>query len=295
MVRKLLPAALIVSILTSCVLGIMLLSQRPENRLIEELDTASRNTQLKSVVESGIITSEFYTEGRVVSNNPEHYLDTITLEFKRQSDRDGFKMYKELTADVNKGEKLYSFRGKENVALNNCRLVDVQIARDMATIVLLNYDQLYIETAVGLDKLEYLNLYTMVSLHSRAYDAVISDGSIINIGYEVENGQIPVIIKTKERMLPGTEVKVIFSATRNVPSLYVLKEMLKQDSDGYYLEIFKGDGTRERASVEIGDYFTTYQGDTPTEFVEILCGVSEGVTVITDVIQVVNAQREVTD
>lgn len=286
MARKILPAALILSILTSCVLGILLLSQRPEDQITGGADAPSRSTQLKATVESGVITSEFYTEGRVVSNSPEYYIETIAVEFTRQSDRDGFKMYKEKTAEINQGERLYSFRGKDYNALCNCRLVDVQISKDMAIIDLLNYEKLFIETAVGLEKLEHLDLHSEVSIRSHTSTVAAYEGSIINIGYEVDNGLIPVMIRTSERMLPGTEVKITFTTTRDIVSLYILKQMLKQDSDGYYLEILKENGERERANVEIGEFFLSYQGDTPTEFVEILSGVSEGSTIITDILQV---------
>ncbi len=286
MARKILPAALILSILTSCVLGILLLSQRPEDQITGGADAPSRSTQLKATVESGVITSEFYTEGRVVSNSPEYYIETIAVEFTRQSDRDGFKMYKEKTAEINQGERLYSFRGKDYNALCNCRLVDVQISKDMAIIDLLNYEKLFIETAVGLEKLEHLDLHSEVSIRSHTSTVAAYEGSIINIGYEVDNGLIPVMIRTSERMLPGTEVKITFTTTRDIASLYILKQMLKQDSDGYYLEILKENGERERANVEIGEFFLSYQGDTPTEFVEILSGVSEGSTIITDILQV---------
>ncbi len=286
MTRKILPAALILSLLTSCVLGILLLFQRPEAQITGGTEAQSRSTQLKATIESGVITSEFYTEGRVVNNSPEYYIETIAVEFTRQSDRDGFKMHKEKTAEINQGQRLYSFRGKDYNAFCNCRVVDVQISKDRAIINLLNYEKLFIETAVGLDKLEYLELHSEVSIRSHTGTDSAFEGSIFNIGYEVENGLIPVMIRTSERLLPGTEVKITFTTTRDIASLYTLKQMLKQDSDGYYLEILKENGERERANVVIGEFFLSYQGDIPTEFVEILSGISEGKTIITDILQV---------
>lgn len=277
------------SILTISILGsiLFLLPKDKMDPRQEQIDEKKYTDTLTTTVESGEITSTLKCNGSVLKDETSSYIETITVEFSSKKQQESFHLSIKAGDDIQPGDTIYSIANKKFKSKINGKFTDIQIEDLTATLHFLNFNKLLIETTIPLDKANLVKLDSKVELQIRYNEKKTSDsfeGSVTHIGYEVTDYTIPVRIKTNEQLLPGTQLDVSFSITKNYSSLYILKQMLQKDENGYFVEKLNPDGTRERKSVEIGDSFQAYNNNKSIDYVEIKKGLAEGEKIIVDII-----------
>ncbi len=226
---------------------------------------------------SGEITHYYNTTGQVISGMSELYVEEIMLEGVTD---DNLTLYKSKGDEISSGEALYSFKQKDVTVDFDGKLLDISYEADSensssslsnVTITVLNYDKLYIVAYIDEDKYEKIDYNTQVTVTcgTKEYEA-----SVKNIGYEIENNQFSVEINMPTQILPGTEVSLSFVLEVEEKGLYVPKDALYNDGEGYYAYVQNGDST-EYAEITTGEEFTVEEDGTTFEYVEILSGISE--------------------
>ena len=88
--RKLLPFVCIVLLLTSCIFGVLyFLSSEDKPAIVEE--PINKTVELRSSVETGIITSTLAADGNVIGDSPDIYMESISVDFVYNSDKSSFE------------------------------------------------------------------------------------------------------------------------------------------------------------------------------------------------------------
>lgn len=250
------------------------------------LEFQQSTTPLRSSVESGIITSTLTSEGNVIADAPDVYIENIFVDFGHKYNAKYFSTPHQIGVILKKGDLLYTFKGKEVKTAYDCKIVDMVIDDYSANFSLLIYDKLFIVTSVDYDKLNYLDFNTKTELTLNIQgEKERYTGKIINFGYEVKNGKVEVRIHCDEKLLPGTPLNVSFEIVHQTESLYILKQMLLMDGDTYYVEVEDGNGQRTRKEVEIGEFFDNYDNEHKVEYVEIKSGLELGERLIIDIVE----------
>lgn len=281
---------IIFSFFAASVGGIIFFSNNSSANNYKEIQRTT--TTLRATVESAVIKSQF-TSTDITSND---YIEEMTIAFNSKKQGQTFQLKSKIGQELYKGNVVYSYLKKNFHMSFNGRLVEHNINDNYARLIFLNFEKQYIESQVDVEKLTLLKAGDEVSLQVVYSDTAMSDcfkGTISLLGYTVnDNRKVPVRITTDRRLLPGTVIRTTYTVTKKAPSLYILKQLLQQDSDGkYYLEIEKSDYSREKREVEIGETFTSYNNNTQTEYIEILSGVSEKEKAIIDIIELDGENR----
>lgn len=275
--RKWLPFICIVLLITTAVFGILYFSafKSGDNTVAEA--SSQEEITLRSSVYTGTIESTIVSEGKVLGDSPDVYIESVDVELPNKADVKKLEVKHKNGDILKKGDVLYTYGSEVYKVNNKCKIVDIEYEEKSVHFSLLNFDKLYIIAPVDINKLNMLSLDTKATytIDIDGEDEVY-DADIFNFGYEVNDNKVDVFLNTKQELLPGTDIKVTFSFTKETESLYILKQMLMMDGDQYYVFVENEDGTSERRNVEIGEFFEEYNDGEKVEFVEVLDGVKLG-------------------
>lgn len=288
---KVIFLVLIISILSVCIYGIFYFNHQSgiNNSVEENFDPASNTTPLRADVYSGTIENILTTGGTVLSDSPDVFLDSIVIKWDKV---ENLELKVSLGDELDRKQELYIYKNKTFYATSAFKLIDIIVDYQSKTtkLILLNYEKLYIETSIPVDKLGLLNYDSnvIINFDPDIYNQKPSiNGKIHRIGYQVnDQSRVDIKVKTKQRLLPGTRVLLEIELPEKVFALYTLKEMVMKNGDEYYVNIEKKDGNFEKRIVKIGQLFTMFQGDSEIQYVEILEGVVEGEKLITEIVEV---------
>ncbi len=248
-------------------------------------DIKSNTTVLRAEIFEGKIDSTYKTKGKVLSNDPDKYIYTISVPVSKN---DSFQLNKKLGDELKKGDILYSLNGKSYKVESDMKIVEYSEATEEKVINLLDYSKLHIVTEIEYDKVNLIGYDSEIKLSLEKQELAEESsfaGSVYRIGYEVkENGKVDLLIKPDNKLMPGLEVNIEVKLKSKDLSLYTLKQMIKKEGDKYYCEIETEDGKRQRRDIVIGESFTAYNDGVPVDYVEILKGVKAGEIAITDVL-----------
>lgn len=220
-------------------------------------------------VQSGEILHTYETKGEVISNAPEIYLEKIIVE-----GINNFELLKRKGDIIAPSDVLYKFKGVEKQTGFNAQLVGVEYNSwentSSAVLTLLNYDKLFITVQIGSDRISDItyNTPTEVIIEGKSYQAEITD-----IGYEISNGKVNVLISLPTQVRPGTAADIVFTIDKIQTGLYVSRDAVYREGEDYFADVKTDKGTEQR-KITAGQFFTVEQDGSDFEYVEILAGVS---------------------
>lgn len=218
-------------------------------------------------VQSGEILHTYETRGEVISNAPEIYLEKIIVE-----GINNFELLKRKGDIIAPNDVLYKFKGVEKQIGFNAQLVGVEYNReeDESVLTLLNYDKLFIAVQIGNDRISDItyDTPTEVIIEGKSYQAEITD-----IGYEISNGKVNVLISLPAQVRPGTAADIVFTIDKIQTGLYVSRDAVYREGEEYFADV-KTDKGIEQRKITVGQFFTVEQDGSNFEYVELLKGVS---------------------
>ena len=256
MKKKIIIILIIVVFFIACGFGIKAYISSSINSNIAEPEQDNNISQLRNTVEKGYIKNTVSLDGVVVNGNEEEYTK-ICEEYKNGQD---VKILCKVYDDVKKDNQII--------------------------ILVLDYDLLYIDVKVNYlvkDKMSIGDMVTVKESNPMSKGDEFQE-KIVGFGFDIENSLIDVYISNFNNYLSGTEFNIEYSYENEVETCYILKQMLMQDIDDYYVYV-ENNGEREKRKVTIGSQFTSINGDNVVEFVEICSGLSEGEKLVIDIIE----------
>ena len=247
-------------------------------------DNSGVNIELvKYSVSSGQIVHSYMVDGQVISQRPEVYIDRVTVE---NITDDNFEMLRSKGEILEPGESHYVYKGVNRSLEFNAQVIGigycVEESKRIAAIDLLNYDKLFIVAEISAEQLSSISYDTIVDVKigSETYSS-----SIIEIGYEIVDGQTGVCVKLPTTALPGTVVKLQFILDVVDKGLYVPAEAVYQDGDLYYANVFV-DGIVQQRQLMVGQFFSVVEEGIQREYVEILSGAKENDVLVVEQVSI---------
>lgn len=222
-------------------------------------------------VQSGEILHTYETSGEVISNAPEIYTEKIIVE---GINSENFELLKRKGDIIAPDDVLYKFKGAEKQIGFNAQLVNIEYNREenesSAVLTLLNYDKLFIAVQIGSDRISDItyDTPTEVIIDGKSYRAQITD-----IGYEISNGKVNVLISLPARVRPGTAADIVFTIDKIQTGLYVSRDAVYRVGEDYFADV-KTDKGIEQRKITVGQIFTVEQDGSNFEYAEILAGLS---------------------
>lgn len=180
-----------------------------------------------------------------------------------------------------KGDVLYCVGGKEYKSEYNGRIVSQEITKEYAHITVMDYDSLVIAAPIDLEKLQQIKIGKKVTIRIQNEKGESKEikSKIIGIGSNVEDGKLDIYISNKGKLLVGTKMKISYTNKKKTKSLYILKKMLINDGDAYYVNILENNTTKS-IEVKIGEEFQLEEEGQKLEYIEILEGLSGSETLV---------------
>ncbi len=236
-------------------------------------------SELRSTVEKGFVENIIKMEG-VVSN---HNIDEVVIVESELKDKDKKTVVCKVYSDVKKGDVLFKIGNKEYTSPVNGKVREIVDELNYIMVGIIDYDALIIDARTNYIIADKMIIGGKVIVKESNPLAVGEEyeETILGFGFEVDDNCKEVYISNSKNFLPGTEVSVEYKYTNDIESCYILKQMLLQDIDGYYVFIYDDEG-REKRKVSVGKEFTMLNAGNVTEFVEILEGLSEGEKLVVD-------------
>ncbi len=222
-------------------------------------------------VQSGEILHTYETSGEVISNAPEIYTEKIIVE---GINSENFELLKRKGDIIAPDDVLYKFKGAEKQIGFNAQLVNIEYNREenesSAVLTLLNYDKLFIAVQIGSDRISDItyDTPTEVIIDGKSYQAQITD-----IGYEISNGKVNVLISLPARVRPGTAADIVFTIDKIQAGMYVSRNAVYREGEDYFADVKTNNGTEQR-KITVGQLFTVEQDGSNFEYAEILAGLS---------------------
>lgn len=166
----------------------------------------------------------------------------IDVTFDKKKSYDSFCLKHKIGQDLKKGDTLYHVGGKEYKSEYNGRIVSQEITKEYAHITIMDYDSLVIAASLDLEKLQQIKIGKKVTIklqNEKGKNKKIKS-KIVGIGSTVEDGKVDIYISNKGKLLLGTKMKVSYTNKKKAKSLYILKKMLINDGDVYYVNVLEG-------------------------------------------------------
>lgn len=280
MKKKIIIILIIVVFFIACGFGIKAYISSSINSNIAEPEQDNNISQLRNTVEKGYIKNTVSLDGVVVNGNEEEYTK-ICEEYKNGQD---VKILCKVYDDVKKDDVLFKIDNKEYKSAINGKIKEIVNKDNQIIILVLDYDLLYIDVKVNYLVKDKMSIGDMVTVKESNPMSKGDEFQEKIVGFDIENSLIDVYISNFNNYLSGTEFNIEYSYENEVETCYILKQMLMQDIDDYYVYV-ENNGEREKRKVTIGSQFTSINGDNVVEFVEICSGLSEGEKLVIDIIE----------
>lgn len=249
----------------------------------EEASPVDNNiSQLRYTVSKENIENTIAMKGMVVNHCSE---ESVSVQAELAG-KEIIDMQVKVYQDVKKDEILFRVDKKEYKSPVNGKVKEILITDNSVFVNILDYDQLYIDAEVNYKYIDRMSLGEKVSVKESnpLADKEVFNEKIAGFGFDVNENMIGVRITNSKNFLPGTEFDIEYRYINDFESYYILKNMLLQDIDGYYVYVEK-DGKREKRTVIPGVTFLSRNGDSEQEFIEIISGLSEGEKIVVDIIE----------
>ncbi|MCI8409282.1 MAG: HlyD family efflux transporter periplasmic adaptor subunit [Lachnospiraceae bacterium] len=283
MKAKYISTLVIISIMVVCLVGIVSFTKGSNtNDEFEMPEEVNNNiTQIRSQVMSDNITSTVTMDGEVCSGiygESDKYID---VTFDKKKSYDSFYLKYKIGQDLKKGDTLYHVGGKEYKSEYNGRIVSQEITKEYAHITIMDYDSIVIAASLDLEKLQQIKIGKKVTIQLQSEKGKNKKikSKIVGIGSTVEDGKVDIYISNKGKLLLGTKMKVSYTNKKKAKSLYILKKMLINDGDVYYVNVLEGNKTKS-IEVKIGEEFQLEEEGQKIEYIEILEGLSGNETLV---------------
>ncbi len=259
-------------------------SEAPRDK--ENVSLTTNTTPIRSEVMKDMITYTINMTGITDSFIENNFYEVINVSFDNADERKTFLCDYVAGVDICKGEKLYSFNGKDYIMEYDGRVADIVVSDVEARINVINYDKVYVKCLVSYQDIDTFKVGGKVSLWVNYInkEGETFDGTIEGIGSIVENNEVAVYIKPTVNLLPGVNVSGKYSYEKNVETLFVLKDMILSDGIEYYIQRIEESGEITRVQVELGEEFQVQNGEVITEYVEIFGDISEGERLTVDIL-----------
>lgn len=249
---------------------------------IDNSESDQSQTELKTYtyrVNTGAITHTSSINGAVVSNAPELYI--LSYEIEGITD-ENFELLKKKGEEFSVDDELYKSNNKTKTAEFNGKVVDIDYftldKKTNISISVLNYDALFIVGQVDQQIYNQINYDTVATI---TFDGTEYNATITDIGYEVSNGYIQILLSAPMRILPGSAVKITFVLDVVETGMYVPSSAVYNNNGSYYAFIKDGDG-KKQVELTVGEMFTVEEDGTTFEYIEILSGVTKSDVLIVE-------------
>jgi cell division protein FtsI/penicillin-binding protein 2 len=274
MKRRIVLIVVFVLVFLGLIIGVLYLNNASLFSSSNKEDRSSQTTTIQYPVTEGEVTHTYELNAQVVSGQPDLYMVDITLE---NVSAENFGMLKEKGSVVTPGEPFYKYKGAEKSVQFNGLIADILPGYTdgvhTTTIKLLNYDSLYVLANVDVSQYQKINYSTEVKV---IYNDQEYQSKIITIGCEIADKKLPVEIALPDKILPGSEVKVIFVLGIEEHGLFVSEDALYQDGDKYYANVLDDSGSSwYQTQVTIGQRFSQVENGLEFKYVELLSGVGK--------------------
>lgn len=238
-------------------------------------------SQLRYTVTKDYIENTIQIKGTVVNHNSDVYVG-VHGEYYTGSK---YEVYYKVYDDVKKDDVLFKIGTTQYKSPVNGKVAEISLDNNSILISIIDYDLLYIDAEINYKYLDKMSIGDKVSVRE---SNPISENeefeeNIIGYGFEVKDNLIGIYLSNSKNFLPGTQFDIEYKYINEVETCYILKSMLLQDMNGYYVYV-EENGERKKRVVTPGAVFTSLNGDIEVEFIEITSGLSEGEKLVTDVI-----------
>ena len=288
MKRKITLTVILILFISALALGIVWATspQLFSGSADDSSDSQQPNVQrVEYPVLEGEVEHTYEIDAQVISGVPEIYTTEIHLDGITESN---FSLKKNKGDSIAPEEILYVYAGKDYSAGFNGLVADIvyeQTDNDKSvTVRLLNYDNLFIEANIEMDKIDKINYDTPVKV---VFNGDEARAKIETIGFEIIDETLPVNISLPMKLYPGTPVKLIFTLEVREAGLYVPREAVYSDGEEYYVFVKDGDNLK-RTQIKVGQEFSLEEnqsdGVSVFEYIEILSGVSSGDTLVVETV-----------
>lgn len=290
MKRKVILLITLLFFFIGLILGVIYLNNPQIFSSSTDEDSLSSNINIiRYPVQKGKVVHTYNVSGQVISGNSELYLEEIQISGITDLN---FKMLKSKGDNIEPKTPLYEYMNSTKSVDYPCKIIDVYYEKtdnkNTATIVLLNYDKLYIETSIDSNKIESINYKTPVNLVINGEEYA---SSIKFIGYEIIDDLLSVQIDLPQNCLPGTKVDITFVLDTTDAGLFVPEEAIFQSGEEYYANVEDGDSIKQ-VEIKIGQRFETEEEGTIFKYVEIISGVSENNVLVVETVDDLGSKIE---
>ena len=281
MSRKWLQGGLLTVILAGMIFAILWLNDPDlfKHKKADVNETSREPVYIEYQVDMSPVHEMCTCSGVVISGIPDLYMETMILENVNE-DRLDIRGKKGDT--VSPGQVILVHRGTEFSVSYHALITDITTQESEGektlSIQLLNYDKLYVTVAVDTSHIDRIRYDTPVKLtvNGKEYNSEVRD-----IGYEVSNETVAVALSVPPLIRPGTAAKAVF-ITGTHEGMTVPRDFVFQDMSGQYYVKQKTDNGFTRVDVNIGEAFAIEENGTIWEYIEVVSGISEGDTLLTE-------------
>lgn len=265
-------------ILTACFFGTysMLHTDEEEAEVLKENIT----TCVRSQVYSDCLENNIKLKGVVVNKRGEENYSLSSEVGKYENVHINCK----LRDRVSKDDVIFTINSKEYKSEIDGIVIDIVNENEYVSVSILDYEALYIESGINYVYVDKLRIGQKIDVsESNPLASKETHKEIVeNIGYEIEDNMIEVMLSNNIHYLPGTSVELEFKYMDEIEACYVLKQMILEDASGKYVYV-ESDGIREKRTIETGKEFSATNDGVTNEYIEICSGVSEGERLVVDV------------
>lgn len=282
MKSRILAIIILGMILVICFWGTYSMLQTDGNNEEAVLSNNNQTNTLRSQVYSDYLENSVVMDG-VVLNKREEESYSLSSEVGKY---ENVKMNCKLHDTVEKDDVIFTIGAKEYKSEVNGIVMEILQEDEYVSVNILDYDMLYI--AAKLDYVYEEKIFIGKKIWVSETNPLASKNkhkeTVENIGCEVQDNMIDVILSNDVHYLPGTALKLEFTYKEKIKSCYVLKQMVLEDATDRYVYV-EVNGERVKRVVETGKEFIIASDGVETEYVEISSGVSEGEGLVVDVVE----------
>lgn len=220
----------------------------------------------------GYITfaDDLYVDGFVDAKEQKEYVEIIELDNRKESNYN-FQIGQEFSI----GECIYELNGKEILAQNNLKLVDMVTDEKTIKLRMLNYDNLCIIAEVDYENYKKIDINTPVEV---SFDGVTHKAKIEYIDCVLNDNNVKILIESEAKLLPGANVNVRFIYEEEKEFLCISSKFVMLQGEETYVQVNVGELEEPELadrSVKLGKQFEIVEDEHTFVCYEVLEGLKE--------------------
>lgn len=271
--RNKLMIGVILTGIIALVCGIVVIYKSFDTKPDETADIYDEKDIYTYVTENaGYITfaDDLYVDGIVDVKEQKECVEIIELENRKELNYNF-----QIGQKFNTGDCIYELNGKQILAQNNYKLVDVVADEKTIKLSLLNYDNLCVVTEVDYENYKKIDINTSVEV---SFDAVTYKGKIGYIDYVLNDNKVKIVIETDAKLLPGANVNVRFIYEEQKEYLCISSSFVMLQGEETYVQVNVGNNDQPELKdrkVELGKRFEIVENEHTFVCYEVLEGLKE--------------------